>query len=246
MTQTKPTHVPVLIIGAGPAGLSAAITLKKARPDLDVVVIDKAAGPGHHNLSGAVVEPAALGKLLDPVVPDWKDSDKAREVLVGSVEHDDLMFLLGEKRAFKILPAVKMAKAFGLGFGQLAHDGDFICSISKLTAWLHEIAVSAGVEVLHGFAAEDILWDEATHTATGVTLVDQGVDKEGHGQPNYLPGETITADVILIAEGCDGLVAEKFIQKAGQIPPEDYPNYHKSCQEVEKSCRRYVSFRQKR
>jgi electron-transferring-flavoprotein dehydrogenase len=217
MTQKTPNHVPVLIIGAGPAGLSAALTLKKARPDLDVVVIDKAAGPGRHNLSGAVLEPGALARLLDPVLPDWKDGERAKRVFVDTVRRDDLMFFLGDKYAFKILPAVKIAKSLGLGFGQLAHTGDLICSVSKLTAWLHEIALSLGVEVMHGFAAGDILWDEGAHAAKGVKLVDQGLDREGRPQPNYLPGETITADAILIAEGCDGLVAEKFIAQAGLI-----------------------------
>ena len=217
MTDTTMNHVPVLILGAGPAGLSAAITLKKAHPELDVVVIDKAAGPGHHNLSGAVIEPAALAKLLDPVVPDWKDSDRAKEVLIDTVRRDDLMFFLGNAWAFKILPAVHIAKALGLSFGQFMHRGNYICSTSKLTAWLCEIAAGLGVEVLHGFAAEDILWDESAHAATGVKLVDQGIDKEGHKQPNYLPGEIISADAILIAEGCDGLVAEKFIKKAGLV-----------------------------
>ena len=87
-------------------------------------------------------------------------------------------------------------------------------SISKLTKWLAEIAQQVGVEVMTGFAVEDILV-EPTGRATGVKLVDQGRDKEGHPQPNFLPGETINADIIILAEGCDGLVTEKFIKKAG-------------------------------
>jgi electron-transferring-flavoprotein dehydrogenase len=217
MTAQQTNHVSVLIIGAGPAGLSAAISLRHQRPDLDIVVIDKASAPGHHNLSGAVVEPESLGRLLDPVDPSWKERETAKKVLLGRVERDDLLFFLGSRLSFKILPAVTIAKALGLGFGQLSHKGDYICSISQLSAWLCEVAKGLGVEVLHGFAAGEILWNQCRHKADGVKLVDQGIDKEGHKQPNYLPGETVTADVILIAEGCDGLLAEQFIRKAGLV-----------------------------
>jgi len=216
MTQENQYNdVSVLIVGAGPAGLAAAITLKKNKPDLDIVVIDKAFGPGHHNLSGAVLESRALAKLLDPVDPDWAQSENAKDVLISNVDKDDVMFLLGKKFAFPIEIAIKMAGTFKLAFGQMAHRGDYICSVSKLTAWLSKIAASLGVEVMHGFAAEDILWDETQHIATGVKLVDQGLNKEGDPERNYLPGETINAKTVIIAEGCDGLLAEKFIVKAG-------------------------------
>lgn len=208
-------RVSTLIIGAGPAGLSAAITLKHQQPALDVVIIDKAANPGNHNLSGAVLEKKALAKLLDPVVPEWAQSEDAQNVLVGTVSKDDVMFLLGNKLAFPIEIAIKIARVLKLSFGQMAHSGDYICSISKLTAWLCKIAESLGVEVLHGFAAADILWDANERVATGVKLVDQGLDKEGNPERNYLPGETIHAKTVIIAEGCDGLLAEKFIEKAG-------------------------------
>jgi electron-transferring-flavoprotein dehydrogenase len=204
-----------LIVGAGPAGLSAAITLKKVRPELDIVVIDKAQAAGNHNLSGAVLEAESLSRLLDPVDPKWAESDAAKAVLSSRVEQDDVMFLLGDKLAFKIEIALKMAKKFKLGFGQMIHKGDYICSASKLTAWLVSVAQGLGVEVLYGFAAEDILWDTAAHKATGVKLVDQGLNKEQHKQPNYLPGEIIEAKLVLLAEGCDGLLSEKFIKKAG-------------------------------
>ncbi|MCI0499137.1 MAG: electron transfer flavoprotein-ubiquinone oxidoreductase [Planctomycetales bacterium] len=211
------TNVSVLIVGAGPAGLAAAIALKKQKPDLDVAVIDKAAGPGNHNLSGAVLEAAALSKLLDPVVPNWAESEDAKAVLLSKVDRDDVMFFWGSRMAFKIEAAIKMAKAFRLAFGQMTHRGDYICSVSKLTGWLCKTAVSLGVEVLHGFAAEDILWDADRHIAAGVKLKDQGLDKHGQKQLNYLPGEVIRAKTILIAEGCDGLLAETFTAKAGLV-----------------------------
>lgn len=211
------SKVSVLVVGAGPAGLAAAITAKRLNPKAEVCVIDKAAGPGHHNLSGAVLEAKSLAKLLDPVQPDWRSSDEAKAVLTATVDKDDVMFFCGQKRAFRIYPMLKMARAMKLGFGQMVHGGDYICSISKLTAWLCKVAASAGVEVMHGFSAEDILWDSVRHCATGVKLVDQGLNKEGHKERNYLAGETILADAVILAEGCDGLVSEKFVQKAGLV-----------------------------
>ena len=209
--------VSVLIVGAGPAGLAAAITAKRLNPSAQVCVIDKAANPGNHNLSGAVLEAKAIAKLLDPVNPDWRTTDDAKAVLASTVTRDDVMFFLGNKRAFPILPMLKIARTMKLGFGQMLHEGDYICSAAKLTAWLCKLADSLGVEVMHGFAAQDILWDALQHRATGVKLVDQGLNKEGHQERNYLAGETIEADIVILAEGCDGLLAEKFIQKAGLV-----------------------------
>ena len=205
-------HVSVLIVGAGPAGLSAAITLKKADPQAEVCVVDKSAGPGFHNLSGAVLEPPALHRLLDMASPQWAESEPAKKVL-HKVTRDDVLFLWGKSMSFNISWAIGMAKSLGLGFGQMTHHGDYLCSASQLTVWLTQIARTLGVEVLQGFSVEDIHWDGTI--ATGVKLVDRGLNKEGHKNRNYAAGETVTADMIILAEGCDGLVTEKFIEKAG-------------------------------
>jgi electron-transferring-flavoprotein dehydrogenase len=124
------------------------------------------------------------------------------------------MFFLGKSISFKIFFAMKIAKMMGLGFGQMIHEGDYSVSISKLTRWMAQVARQLGAEVLTGFAVEDIILDNSGR-ATGVKLVDQGRDKEGHKQPNYVEGETIYADFVVLAEGCDGLVTEKFVEKAG-------------------------------
>ena len=205
--------VSVLVVGAGPAGLAAAMTAKKQNPELDVCVIDKAADPGNHNLSGAVLETDPIHKLLDSVKSDWAETDEAKAVFGRKVEKDAVLFMLGKKMSFNIIPAIKIAGMMKLGFGQMVHHGDYIVSISKLTAYMTSVAKEIGVEVITGFAAQDILLD-ADGCATGVKLIDQGLDKEGNKQPNYLPGETIEADVVVLAEGCDGLLSEKFIEKA--------------------------------
>ncbi len=207
-------EVSVLIVGAGPAGLASAIQLKAKKPQIDVCVIEKAADLGNHNLSGAVLEAEPLHTLLDSAVPEWQQSDNAKEVLEKKVKKEKVMFLLGKKWSINILFAIKLAKMLSLGPGQMLHKGDYIVSISKLTKWLGHIAKGLGVEVLTGFAAEDIIFDESANRATGVRLVDQGLDKEGNKQPNFIEGEIISADFVVLAEGCDGLLTEKFIEKA--------------------------------
>jgi len=206
--------VSTLIIGAGPAGLATAIQLKIIKPEIDVCVIEKSANLGNHNLSGAVLEPEPLFTLLDSAMPDWENTDAAREVLANKILNDNIMFLLGKKLSFDISFAVKLANTFHLGFGQMSHKGDYSVSISKLTRWMGQIAKDLGAEVLTGFAAEDIILDESSANALGVKLVDQGLDKEGKKQPNFVEGEIINASFVVLAEGCDGLLTEKFVEKA--------------------------------
>ena len=207
--------VSVLVVGAGPADLAAAIQLKILKPQIDVCVIEKATDLGNHNLSGAVLEAEPFQTLLDSAVPGWRQSDTAKDVLANKIDKDDILFLLGRKLAFNIFFAIKLSRIFRLGFGQMIHKGDYSISISKLTKWMGQIAKGLGAEVLTGFAAEDIILDDRRDKAIGVKLVDQGLDKEGHKQPNFLEGEIINADFVVLAEGCDGLVTEKFIEKAG-------------------------------
>jgi electron-transferring-flavoprotein dehydrogenase len=207
--------VQVLIIGAGPAGLSCAIQLKAQKPEMNVCVIEKAADLGNHNLSGAALEAEPLHTLLDTAITGWQDSESAKDVLAEKVSKDNVMFFLGKKMSLNIFFAIKLAKILGLGFGQMVHKGDYIVSISKLAKWMGQIAKGLGVEVLTGFAAEDIIFDKSTEKTEGIKLVDQGLDKEGGRQPNFVEGEFISADFVVLAEGCDGLLTEKFIEKAG-------------------------------
>jgi len=206
--------VSVLIVGAGPAGLACAMKLKLLRPGLDVCVIEKAAEPGNHNLSGAILEPQPLVSLLDSAAPDWRDGSDAKKVLNRKVEKEKILFAPNSRLSVNILPALRILKLLGLGPGQMVGTGHYIVWISELTKWLAELATGLGAEVLCGFAAEDIILDERSGLAVGVKLVDQGLDKNGNKQPNYLEGETIKADFVVLAEGCDGLVTEKFIEKA--------------------------------
>ena len=215
MSDNSYNQTEVLIVGAGPAGLAAAIQLKALRPEIEVCVIEKGAELGNHNLSGAVLEAEPLHTLLNSAVPGWQDSTEAREVLASKINKDNIMFFLGRKISFNIFFAVRLAKILRLGFGQMLHRGDYSVSISKLTKWLGQLAKELGVEVLTGFAAQDIILNKSNNMATGVRLVDQGLDREGNRQPNFAEGEVISASFVVLAEGCDGLLTEKFIEEAG-------------------------------
>jgi len=204
--------VTVLVVGAGPAGLATAIQLKVLKPKIDVCVIDKALDLGNHNLSGAVLEPEPFHALLDAAKPDWRDTPEAKEILANVIDKDDIMFFLGKKMSFNIYKLLKLAGKFGVGWSQMIHHGDYSVSISKLTKWMGTIAKELGVEALTGFAADQVVMGATG--PVGVKLVDQGINKEGERQPNYVEGETIEAKFIVLAEGCDGLVTERFVEQA--------------------------------
>ena len=110
-------RVSVLIVGAGPAGLAAAIRLKTGKPEMDVCVIDKAPDLGNHNLSGAVLEAEPLHTLLDAAVPGWRDTDAAKDVLARKVDKDNVKFFLGRKLSFNILFAINPPHFLLMRFG---------------------------------------------------------------------------------------------------------------------------------
>lgn len=234
--------VQTLIIGAGPAGLACALRLKTLSPSHDVVVLDKAEAPGNHNLSGAVLETASLEALLDSCVPAWRDDPQGKELLARRVARDNILFLPGKTGAVELAPLLRLARALKLNVGQMLHQGNAIISLSRLCAWLTRLARDKGVEILSGLAAKDILWDERLGAATGVTLVDQGLEADGSRLPSYVQGETILAESLVLAEGCDGLVTEQLVKKAGltrrhvqmfsiglkeiiQVSPEQYKSF---------------------
>ena len=204
----------VLIVGAGPAGLAAGIKIKIENPDLEVCIIDKGAEPGSHNLSGAVLEINALKSLLDQASPGWEETKAAKKVLGTPIEDDDMMLFIGDKFSLNVVSALKLAKTFHLGLGEMIHKGDYSVSISELCSWLSGIAEEKGVEILTGFSAEEIFLKE-DHRVEAIKLVDRGRDHQYNKQPNFVEGEEVKADFVLLAEGADGLLTEKFIKRAG-------------------------------
>ena len=197
--------VDVLFVGGGPASLAGAIKLKQLLKEEDrnasIVIIEKAAKSGQHNLSGAVFEPWVLDKLI----PDWKDSqDKfVTGMLANQVLHDEVVLLWEAKRASKI-PGKLVPRS-------MHHRDNYIISVSEMVTWLASIATELGVEIYNGFAAKEMVIENSC--VKGVRLGEKGLDKERNKLPNYIPGETLEAKVTVLGEGSAGQLAEDLGRK---------------------------------
>lgn len=189
----------VLIVGAGPAGLAAAIRLKQLNADLSVAVLEKGSEVGAHILSGVVVDPKALDELL----PDWRDD--ADRPLTTQVHKDELK-LLGEAGSLPI-PNFIMPPLMN-------NHGNFIGSLGNVCRYLGAKAEELGVEIYPGFAAADVVYDEAG-AVKGVQVGDMGITREGEMGPDFTPGINIFAKYTLIGEGVRGSLAKKIIARYG-------------------------------
>ena len=198
----------VVIVGAGPSGLSAAIKLKQLaasqNKEISVCILEKGAQVGAHILSGAVLEPRSLKALL----PDnWQDAP-----LDSPVTHDDF-FYLSSKRAYR-LPTPK----------PMQNEGNFMISLGELCQFLAGHAEQLGCEIYPGFAATDLLYN-GEGQVIGVSTGDVGVDKEGQKTANYQPGMHLHAKQTLFAEGCRGQLSQnlmnRFLLREG-VQPQTY------------------------
>lgn len=187
----------VLIIGAGPAGLAAAIRLKQVNAALAVAVLEKGGEVGAHILSGVVVDPKALDELL----PEWRDA--ADRPLTTQVEKDELK-LLGQAGSLP-LPNFIMPPLMN-------NHGNFIGSLGNVCRWLGAKAEELGVEIYPGFAAAAVVYDEAG-AVKGVQVGDMGITREGEMGPDFTPGINIFAKYTLIGEGVRGSLAKEIIAK---------------------------------
>ena len=190
----------VLIVGAGPSGLAAAIKLKQlannAGKELSVCVLEKGAEIGAHILSGAVVDPIGLNELI----PDWKAQGAPLETEVG----DDEFLLMSEKSTWKIphqlLPPL------------MSNAGNYIISLSELCQWLGQQAEALGVEIYAGFSAQTPLYDEQQRVK-GVITGDMGRDADGEPTAQFTQGIEIHASYTLIAEGTRGSLTRELESK---------------------------------
>lgn len=196
MSERESMLVDVVIVGAGPSGLAAAIRLKQladeAGAELSIVVLEKASEIGAQVLSGAVIDPSALNSLI----PDWKDKDAPIKTEVTS----DKFLILSEKGATSI-PNFALPPLF-------SNHGNYIVSLGHVCKWLGEQAEAMGIDIFPGFAATELLYDDNGNVA-GVATGDMGVNKEGEGGPNYTPGMELHAKYTLIAEGARGSLAKQ-------------------------------------
>jgi len=189
----------VVIVGAGPAGLSAAIRLKQISPDLSVVVIEKGSEPGAHILSGAVIDPIGLDRLL----PGWReDEDRPLKTQVD----DDQFYLLTRKSGFRI-PNALMPKLMN-------NHGNFVGSLGNVARWLAAKAEALGVEIYPGFAGAELLYGE-TGEILGVATGDMGVGRDGEPKDSFTRGMELRGKYTLIAEGARGSLAKEIIAKFG-------------------------------
>lgn len=204
----------VVIVGAGPAGLSAACRLKQKAADagqeISVCVVEKGSEVGAHILSGAVFEPRALNELF----PNWKELEAP---LNTAVKRDDIYLLKNAESASK-LPNVFVPKT-------MHNEGNYIISLGNLCRWLAQQAENLGVEIYPGFSAQEALIDEQG-VVKGILTGDLGVDREGNPKEGmYTPGMELRAKYTLFAEGCRGHIGKQLIsrfQLNANVDPQHY------------------------
>jgi len=213
IAEEQHSMVSVVIVGAGPAGLAAAVTLKKHHPDLDICVLDAAAAGGESPCSGAVVEPEPLEQLLDLTDTSWRESEQGQNILGRQVIKDDLVTPLGQKSTLRLNGLVSLAKVLGMRLGRLTYRDSYIVSAGELRDWLYQIAVTRGVEFRWGCRAEQIIMDSSGDLAAAVEFLDHQAEQPDSGEATRPVRQRIDTEVVILAEGCKGGVTEDFVRK---------------------------------
>jgi electron-transferring-flavoprotein dehydrogenase len=194
MTETtrESMDYDVVIVGAGPAGLAAAIRLKQIEPDLDVVVLEKGSEVGAHILSGAVLDPSGL----DALIPDWKERGAPISVSV----REDNFYVLGEAGRVRV-PNWAMPPLMG-------NHGNYIVSMGRVCHWMAEQAEALGVEVFPGMSCSELVYGE-TGEVVGVVAGEFGRQSDGTPGPGYEPGMELHGKYVFLAEGVRGSLTKE-------------------------------------
>jgi electron-transferring-flavoprotein dehydrogenase len=199
----------VVIVGGGPAGLVAAIRLKQLSKDLNVVVVEKGSEAGAHILSGAVIDPIALDRLL----PDWR---KDATSPIKQAATDDRFYWLTEKHAVR-MPGILMPPL-------MSNKGNFIVSLGNVCRWLAQKAQALGVEIYPGFAATEVLYGDGGEVI-GVATGDMGVDKNSKPKDGFTRGIELRGKYTLFAEGARGSLSKTLIARFGLDKDRDPPKF---------------------
>ncbi len=198
----------VVVVGAGPAGLAAAIRLKQLDAALSVVVLEKGSEPGAHTLSGAVMDPRALTELL----PDWKE----RGAPLGQpVTADEVLFL--DARSATRVPQWLVP-------GCMHNDGNFIVRLGAVTQWLGQQAEALGVEIFPGFAAAEVLYTD-DNRVRGVATGNLGLGKDGQPHGGFQLGMELLGKYTVFAEGARGHLGKQLIARYGLDKGRDPQSY---------------------
>ncbi|MFT4178115.1 MAG: electron transfer flavoprotein-ubiquinone oxidoreductase [Thermomonas sp.] len=195
----------IVVVGAGPGGLATAIRLKQRNADISVCVLEKGSEPGAHILSGAIIDPKALTELF----PDWAERGAP---LKQAVTKDEFLFL--DETGAKATPNWLLPQCFH-------NEGNYIVSLGAVTRWLAQQAEALGVEIFPGFAAAEVLYDEAG-AVKGVATGDMGIGKDGQPTEQFQRGMELHAKYTIFAEGARGQLGRQLIAKykldAGKDP----------------------------
>ena len=205
----------VVIVGAGPAGLSAAIRLKQLDPDLDVVVLEKGSEVGAHILSGAVLDTAGL----DALIPDWKDKGAPINVPVKK----DNFYMLGEAGKIRI-PTTPMPPL-------LSNHGCYIVSMANVCRWMAEQAEGMGVEIFPGMSCSELVFGD-NGEVKGVVAGEFGKNADGTPSDAYEPGMVLNGKYVFLSEGVRGSLSKEVIAKYGLDADSDHAKFGIGMKEI--------------